>query len=33
MALELRDYQLDIINKIRQSDKMRNCIQLSTGGG
>jgi len=29
----LRDYQQEIVNKIRQSDKMRNCIQLSTGGG
>lgn len=31
--MELRDYQQEIVDKISQSTSLRNCIQLSTGGG
>jgi superfamily II DNA or RNA helicase len=30
---ELRDYQQELMNKINSSTNLRNCIQLSTGGG
>jgi superfamily II DNA or RNA helicase len=30
---ELRDYQQELMNKINSSINLRNCIQLSTGGG
>ncbi len=31
--MKLRDYQVELINKINESNDNRNCIQLSTGGG
>jgi superfamily II DNA or RNA helicase len=33
MTFKLRDYQQDIVSKIALSDSLKNCIQLSTGGG
>jgi superfamily II DNA or RNA helicase len=31
--MKLRDYQQEIVDKINTSTSIRNCVQLSTGGG
>tara|TARA_R110001632_G_scaffold211700_1_gene337254 strand:- start:1076 stop:2665 length:1590 start_codon:yes stop_codon:yes gene_type:complete len=31
--MKLRDYQQEIVDKINSSTSIRNCVQLSTGGG
>lgn len=31
--MQLRDYQQELMNKINFSKSLRNCVQLSTGGG
>mgnify|MGYP003651237503 CR=1 FL=1 len=31
--MKLRDYQIELLNKIKDSNNKRNCVQLSTGGG
>ena len=33
MIKQLREYQVDILNKINQSEFQRICVQLATGGG
>ena len=31
--IQLRDYQQELVDKIEVSTSLRNCVQLSTGGG